>query len=83
MGSGTAELLGCVTCHVVPAIIWRREHDDKLFGVLRVQTLDITEQLMAYDRKLEVNEEALVDRLVRRGQTWTPTFLEGEEHLEA
>ncbi|KAK3071175.1 hypothetical protein LTR53_009114, partial [Teratosphaeriaceae sp. CCFEE 6253] len=81
MGTGTAEVLGCTTCHVVPAITWRAEEDGKLYGVLRVQTLDTMKELMEHDRKFEVGHESVDERLVWRKQTWTPTVQIDEKEM--
>ena len=75
MGYGTAEFLGCIKCHIVPAVVWRKKEDGQLYSVLRVQTLDNAKKLMEHDRIHQVNEETLEDRLERRSRNWTPTEL--------
>lgn len=77
MGYGTAEFLGCTKCHVVPAAVWRKKEDGKLYSVCRVQTLDIARSLMEHDRIHQVNDESLEQRLERRAKNWTPTELTG------
>jgi hypothetical protein len=77
MGYGTAEFLGCIKCHVVPAIVWKKEQNGELYSVVRVQTLDSAAALMEHERVHQVNNESLEDRLARRGRNWTPTELQG------
>lgn len=75
MGTATADFLGCTRCHIVPAILWRREDNGQLFSVLRVQTLDARDHLMEHSRKMTVDNESVEARLERRVRTWTPTVM--------
>lgn len=77
MGTGTAEFLICTNCGVVPAATWKRD-DGKLLSVVRVQCLDIRDELEKYEKKWSVEHELdnPEERFSRRSRTWTPTEIE-------
>lgn len=77
MGTGTAEFLVCTNCGVVPAATWKRD-DGKLLSVVRVQCLDIRDELEKYEKKWSLEHELdnPEERFSRRSRTWTPTEIE-------
>lgn len=77
MGTGTAEFLICQNCGVVPAATWKRD-DGKLLSVVRVQCLDVRDELEKLDKKwsLEHELDSPEERFARRSRTWTPTEIE-------
>ena len=72
MGHGTAQFLTCKTCGVATVAVWRREHDGKLFSVVRVQSLDEKDGFLANELRWSVEHESREERLARRERTWTP-----------
>lgn len=77
MGTGTADFLICMNCGVVPAATWKRD-DGKLLSVVRVQCLDIRDELEKYEKKWSLEHELdnPEERFSRRSRTWTPTEIE-------
>jgi hypothetical protein len=77
MGTGTAEFLICTNCGVVPAATWKRD-DGKLLSVVRVQCLDIRDELEKYTKKWSLDGELAnpEERFRRRSRTWTPTDIQ-------
>ncbi|KAJ0107038.1 hypothetical protein J7T55_006916 [Diaporthe amygdali] len=77
MGTGTAEFLICTNCGVVPAATWKRD-DGRLLSVVRVQCLDIRDELEKYTKKWSLEHELdnPEERFKRRSRTWTPTEIE-------
>lgn len=77
MGTGTAEFLICTNCGVVPAATWKRD-DGELLSVVRVQCLDIRDELEKYEKKWSLEHELdnPKERFKRRSRTWTPTTFE-------
>ena len=77
MGTGTAEFHVCANCGVVPAATWKRD-DGKLLSVVRVQCLDIRDELEKYKKEWSVEHELdnPEERFSRRSRTWTPTEIE-------
>ncbi|KAG8165327.1 hypothetical protein KVR01_005602 [Diaporthe batatas] len=77
MGTGTAEFYICTNCGVVPAATWKSD-EGKLLSVVRVQCLDIRDELEKYDKKWSLEHELdnPEERFSRRSRTWTPTEIE-------
>lgn len=77
MGTGTAEFFICGNCGVVPAATWKRDNG-KLLSVVRVQCLDVRDELEKYEKKWSVEHELSnpEERFSRRSRTWTPTEIE-------
>lgn len=77
MGTGTADFLTCTNCGVVPAATWKRD-DGKLLSVVRVQCLDIRDELEKHEIRWDLDHELTKpeERFARRSRTWTPTTVQ-------
>lgn len=72
-GTGSADFLVCGTCGVVAAVLW--QSPERLLSVVRVECLATRDQLRAYERPTNFDDEDVSQRFARRARTWTPATL--------
>jgi hypothetical protein len=70
-GTNTADFHVCSNCGVVPVVTC--EIEDKLFGIVNVNTFEPTDGVSFTTTATDFEGEKVTDRLGRRQQNWIPS----------